>query len=369
MNEIELWIYDMAFNRLGIIDNFEEVNLDTFYQNHHNFTLIVEGNRENAELLLTNEDRIIVKSNDIYRGYYVETIQYTDETSVELEVLCRSLSVMTTWREIIGQQRFVGNIEDAIKYFINTNAIHPANPNRIIPNLVLGLNEGINIQIDETYTNTKLDIAIWEMCKKYDIGFEILMNHEAKKYVASTYQGANRSAEQTINPHVIFAKAFDNVNKQLYVDDKADFKSTAYVEGEDRTIIVNDEVSGFARRELYVEGKSINKTYKNEQGTEITMTDAEFNETLRETGSGTLSEYPRIRTFESEIDTNSQHIYGIDYFIGDKITNRNDELGVATHSRVVTAKERWNRKGYSLSLEFGTSVPTLIDKLKREVKR
>lgn len=369
MSEIELWVFDMAFNRLAIIDEYEEVELDTYYQNHSGLTIRLEGKKEYANLFLQGHDRIIVKSNDRYRGYYVETPQYTDETSIEIELLCRSLSVMTAWRQIIGQQRFVGSIEDAIKHFINLNAIQPANQNRIIPNMVLGINEGIDIQVDETYTNTQLDIAIWEMCKKYDIGFEILMNHEARKYVASTYQGIDRSAEQTINPHVIFAKAFDNVNRQSYVDDKADYKSTAYVEAEDRTILVNDSVSGFARRELFVDAKNISKTYRNENGSEIILSDAEFIATLNETGQSELADYPRIQTFESEVDTDAQHIYGIDYFIGDKVTNRNDELGIATHSRVVTARERWNRSGYGLSLEFGTSIPKLLDKIKREVKK
>lgn len=368
MKDIELWVFDMEFNRIGIIDNFEETELETYYQNHSLLSIIVEGNRDNAELLLIDADRIIVKSNDIYRGYYIETPQYSDESNVQIELLCRSLSVMTAWRQIIGQQRYIGNVEDVIKSFIKYNAIIPTNMNRIIPNLVLGANEGIDIDVDETYSNRDLDVVIWELCKKYDIGFEILMNHEAKKYVASTYQGADRSTEQNINPHVIFAKAFDNVNKQSYVDDKSSFKSTAIVEGEGKTIVVNDEVSGFARRELFVDGKSIKKTYRDENENEITMTETEYNNALNESGSGKLAEYQRIRSFESEVDTNSQHVYGVDYFIGDRVTNRNDELGIATHSRVVTAKEKWTRQGYSLSLEFGTSIPTLIDKIKREVK-
>ena len=368
MNEIELWVFDMEFNRLAIIDEYEDVDLATYYQNHSEFVVRLEGNKEYADLFLQGHDRIIVKSNDVHRGFYVETPQYTDERNIEIELLCRSLSAMTAWRQITGQQRFVGNVEDAIKHFINLNAINPKNPNRIIPNLVLGVNESISIQVDETYTNTQLDIAIWEMCKKYDIGFEILMNHEAKKYVASTYQGVDRSAEQTVNPRVIFAKAFDNVNRQSYVDDKADYKSTAYVEAEDRTITVNDTVAGFARRELFVDAGSISRTYRDENDREITMSEAEYVATLKETGQSGLAEYPRVQTFESEIDADTQFVYGVDYFIGDKVTNRNDELGIATHSRVVTARENWNRNGYNLSLEFGTSIPKLLDKIKREVK-
>lgn len=370
MNDIELWVFDMNFNRLSIIDDYEEIEAITYYQNHSELQVKIPGNKRNAELFLADADRIIVKSNDIHRGFYVETPQYYDETAVEMELLCRSLSVMTSWRYIAEQQRFFGNVEDVIKSFINHNAVNPSNINRKIPDLVIGVNEGINITVDEAYAERQLDEAIWEMCKKYDLGFEILMNHESKKYVVSTYQGADRSTEQSVNPHVIFAKAFDNVTLQSYVDDKADYKSTAYVAKEQKEseelekIIVGDEKSGFARRELFV-NPGISRTYRDENDNEVTMTDEEYAAALNEAGSSELAEYPRVRSFESEVDPNAQFVYERDYSIGDKVTNRNDELGIVTHSRVVTAKEKWNRKGYSLSLEFGTSIPNLLDKIKR----
>ncbi len=366
-NEIELWVFDMQFNRLAIIDEYQEIDAITYYQSHSEFKVSLPGNEKNAELFLTDAHRIIVKSNDIHRGYYVETPQHYDETAVEMELLCRSLSVMTGWRYITEQQRFFGNVEDVIKSFVNHNAINPSNGNRKIPDLVIGVNEGIDIEVDETYSDRQLDKALWEMCKKYDISFEILMNHEAKKYVLSTYQGTDRSAEQNVNPRVIFAKEFDNVTKQSYVDDRSGYRSTAYVFSEEGTIVVNDNKSGFDRREHFFD-PGIDRTYKDENDNEITMTEAEYQAALNEAGNSELAEYPRVRSFESEVDPNTQFVYGRDYSIGDRVTNRNDELGIVTHSRVVTAKEKWNRKGYSLSLEFGTSIPTLIDKLRRAVK-
>ncbi len=316
---------------------------------------------------MTDADRIIVKSNDIHRGYYVETPQYYDEASVEMELLCRSLTVMMSWRYVTDQQRYVGDVEDVIKSFINHNTINPTNSNRKIPDLVLGVNEGVNINVDETYADRRLDEVVWELCKKYDLGFEILMNYEAKKYVASTFIGLDRSSEQSANPRVIFAKVFDNVTLQSYADDKSNERTTAYVFSEEGTIIVNDNESGFDRREHFFD-PGIDRTYRDENDEEVTMTESEYQAALKEAGNSELAEYPRVRSFESEIDPNTQFVYGRDYSIGDRVTNRNDELGIVTHSRVVTAKERWNRKGYSLSLEFGTSIPTLIDKLRRAVK-
>lgn len=367
--EIELYVYDLHFNKLGVIDIYEQIQCITQYYDHSALIIDVEGNEKIAGLLLVDEDRIIVKSNDIHRGYYVELAEYTDETKTSIHVEARSLSVMTNWRIVDGQMRFKGNIEYVMQQFVKYNCITPSNPNRIIPNLVLGVDTGITINADETFVNYPLDQALWEICKKYEVSFEILLNHELKKYVFSVFRGEDRSAEQTILPQVIFAKSFDNVDKQSYTDEKADFKNTAIIEGAEKTLTVNNSNSGFNRRELFVDGTSLSKTYTDENGNEITLTDEEYTNVLTYTAFTNLSEYPRVRSFESKINVDSQNVYGVDFFIGDKITNRNDELGIVTHSRVVKATEIWNKSGYSLELEFGTAIPNFLQKIKRGAKR
>ncbi len=370
---MDLFIFDMQFNRIGIIDTYVDAEFVSKYHDHSQLILTVDASKTNADLLLTEDLRIITKSTDIHRGYVINVAEYRDEEQLEIIIIAKSLSVMTSWRIIEGQQRYTGNVEDVLKNFVKANAIQPFNASRIIPDLVLGLNEGININVDEAFSNKDLDVALWEMCAKYDISYEILMNHDAKKYVFSTFMGIDRSTEQSINSNVIFAKAFDNVIMQSYVDDKSNYRSTAYVAGEgeadNRTVIkVNDGISGFNRREIFIDARDLQSTYKDDNDEEITLTPVEYQTLLNERGQNRLSEYQRIRTFESDIDLYSQFIFNEHYFLGDKVTNRNDELGVVTHSRVMTAKEIFDREGYHLSLEFGTSIPTLLDKIKRGAK-
>ncbi|MCY9547284.1 siphovirus ReqiPepy6 Gp37-like family protein [Lysinibacillus xylanilyticus] len=378
MQDIELYIYDINFNRLAIIDVYEEVEFQTKYYGHSICYLTVEGNKKNADLLLVNEGelrnelRILVRSDDPNRGYIIETAQFEDKEKTVIEVIAYSLSIMTSWRWIIGQQRFQGKIEDVLKGFVRTNCINTSSPTRIIPNLVLGVNEGINILADESYTHKELDIALWEMCEKNEVSFEILMNHDAKKYVFSTYKGVNRSTEQPVNPHVIFAKEFENIISQSYTDDKSNFKSTAYVAGEgediDRTIIeVGKTFSGFDRREVFFDARDLQSEYK-EDDTTITIPQNEYIALLQERGNNRKQDYQRIRTFESEANLYSQFKLNVDYFLGDIVTNRNDELGIVMHQRIVAVNEKLNREGYTLNLEYGTAIPTLLDKIKREVK-
>ncbi|MCK1987169.1 siphovirus ReqiPepy6 Gp37-like family protein [Lysinibacillus fusiformis] len=378
MQDIELYIFDINFNRLATIDVYEEVEFQSKYYAHSLCLLTVEGNRKNAELLLVNENelsnelRILVRSDDLNRGYVIETAEFEDEEKTMIKVIAYSLSIFTSWRWIITQQRFQGNIEDVLKEFVRINCINTASPTRIIPNLVLGINEGINIIADESYTQKVLDIALWEMCEKNEVTFEILMNHKAKKYVFSTFKGENRSTEQQNNPHVIFAKDFENIISQSYTDDKSNYKSTAYVAGEgeenDRTIVeVGETFSGFNRREVFFDARDLQSEY-NEDGETVIIPQNEYIDLLKERGNNRKQDYQRIRTFESEANLHSQFKFNEDYFLGDVVTNRNDDLGIVMHQRIVGVKEVFNREGYTLNLEYGTAIPTLLDKIKREVK-
>lgn len=367
-------IFDDNFNRLNVIANYTEIEITRNYYNHSPLILYIDATPLNIKLFVNQEeDRIISKSTDLKRGYIVEYADFTDESKTEIMLIAKSLSIMTNWRIIEGQQRFTGNIEDVLKGFVNANAINPTITNRKIPNLILGTNTGIEITADEAYNNKTLDEALWEICLKNEMSFEILMNHELKKYEFITFKGADRSTEQITNPHIIFSKAFRNVNTQSYVDDKSNFKSTAYVagegEGSNRIILrLNDSLSGFKRREIFFDARDLQSTYKDENDNEITLNPSQYNSLLQERGFNRLAEYGRVQTFKSDSDSNSQYTFEEDYYLGDKTTSRNDTLNLVVHSRVVVVKETYNRQGYSLKLEFGSAEPKLFDKLKKVMK-
>lgn len=389
MEDLLINVFDMNFNRLGVIDTYIQAKFEHNYHKHSELILTVEATDENVSFLLSEELRILTKSTDINRGFIIETAEYVDEKAEEIEVIAKSLSIMVSWRIILGQQRYTGNVENVIKSFVSKNAISPSDNRRAIPNLVSGVNEGINITTDEIYANTQLDESVWEICEKYDISYEILMNHEAKKYVFSTYQGLNRSAEQTQNPHIIFSKDFENILKQSYVRDVSNLKTTAVVFNEDNVqremmdpetgeptsythtvttnITVNGTLSGFNRKEIFVESNA-QRNY-DVDGTTFTISESEFRRLLEEDGKNVLAERIVISSFESEVDAFTNSVYGEDYFLGDKVSIKNDKLRLVLHTRIAQAVETYDSKGYSLKLAFGTNIPTFIDKVKREVKR
>jgi hypothetical protein len=365
---MEFYVFDLNFNRFGIVDNFKEVQITKSYDSLGQLTMTIEGTKEIVDLLQT--DRILVKTTELSKGYIIKTREYLDEKSSELQIIAPSLNVILNDRLVLGQQEFSGTIEAVMKSFVAVNCINPTNSNRKIPNLVLSENRGINIITTEGTKNEPLCDYLYELCKKHDVSFDVLLDHTNKKFVFDVWQGTNRSTEQDLNPHIIFAKEFENVIKQDYTESIGDLKTTAVVLGEEtdtgQTIVtVNDDKTGFDRKEILVESTDVRKTYRDENGNEITLTDSEYRVLLEEAGKNTLSEYQPIRTFESEADPLSNFVYGVDYFIGDKVSVRNDELGIILHTRIIKAVEKEDKNGESIELNFGNNIPSFIEKIKR----
>lgn len=365
---MELNVLNFSFERLGVIDAYESLEFDLNYKKHSELVLVVGVTPENIRYFIDNSDDIILmKEDDLERGYIVDIVKFSDESKKIIEVYCKSLSYLLSRRIIERQQTYSGTVEDAIRFFVEKNAINPVNPRRKIPNLVLGEKKGFITETNEAFSNKPLDEALWEICAKFDISYEIKMDIQNKQFIFQVWQGTDRSAEQKERDPVIFSKEFENVLSRTFVDDKSNFKNVCVIagegEGESRTyLVVNDELYGLNRREMFVDARDLQSSVDEEN-----IPQEQYESMLTERAKNKLAENERVRSFETKIDYNSQFIYGIDYFFGDRVTIRNDELGLVNHTRIVTVKEKYSKDGFDLSIEFGSNVPSFIDKLKKAV--
>lgn len=368
---MELNIFHMdTFERLGIIDEFQSLEITTNYKKHSELELLVSATEENIDYFIANNDDIFLTVGiGKVRGYLIESVKYTDEKKTTLEVYCKSLSSMLGWRQIDGQQTFRGNAEEVIRSFVNTNVIAPTNINRKIDNLILGNLSGITDTTEESYSNKDLDESLWEICVKFDIAYEIYADILNKRFEFVVWKGTDRSTNQTIRDAVIFSKEFDNVLSQSYTDDKSDYRNTVIIAGEGegtaRTyLVVGNENKGRKRREMFVDARDLQSS----ESDQTKMSQTAYEALLIERAKNKQAEYARVQSFETDIVYDSQFTFGSDYFMGDLITIRNDGISVALHTRIVTAKEKYSRKGYELSTEFGSNIPTLLTKIKKAVK-
>lgn len=150
---IDLNVFDLNFNRVGEISEYVELEIKKNYYTYSELTLRIVNEPNVLEKLKINN--ILTTTTNINYGYIIQHFEYNDDDS-EITVYAYSLNWMLSWKVILKQQTYYGNIEDAIKYYISTNAINPVNPNRIIPNLRLVENSGVNITVDTSKSGGKL---------------------------------------------------------------------------------------------------------------------------------------------------------------------------------------------------------------------
>lgn len=361
---MKLNVFNFNFERIGIIAVYQSAEFTLNYKKHSELELIVDATPENIDYFINNTDNVILtKYTDNSHGYISYVIKYTDNTKTQIQVICKSLGYLLNNRLIDNQQTFTGTVEDTIRYFVTNNVISPSNQNRIGTNLILGTLNGFTSSTTEAFANKFLDEALWEICIKFDIAYDILMDVDNKKFIFTVWQGIDRSDEQNERDAVIFSKIFGNVLTQNYTDDKSDYRNTVFIISGDTTttqtqLIVNDENSGWNRREVFINSSDLT-------GDAETPT----NTILTERAKNTLAtDYERVQSFETDVDYNSQFKYLVNYSMGDKVSIRNDDLGVVVHTRIVTVAEKYSKDGFDLSIEFGSNKPTLMSKLKKVVK-
>ena len=261
-----------------------------------------------------------------------------------------------------------GNVEDAARKLVEQNAINcDFDTSRNIQELELGIDAGIAKTIvdasgaaaDKQVTHDNLLEYTDSLLEEYGIGAKCVLN-DALKLAYTVYIGADRSVDNSDgNEPVIFSQDFDNLISTTYSYDESLLKNTALIggegEGEARFhAIVKSSASGAARREVFVDASSNSRTYKDENGDEQTLTDAEYNAQLETVGLQAISGLAITETFDGEIDlTNGSFQYRRDFDIGDIVTIQDTEIGLYINARILEVTEVEDDSGYMISIVYG----------------
>lgn len=371
---MDLYVYDKAFNLLGLIDDYESlVWTRNFYKSgtfELNVILPVKDEEVARYLSLMKRGNIIVKDDNPSEAALIQTIIITGTKSERIKVSGIFLGGLLSRRIVWGQQEYDGTIESVMKSFVTANCITPTNPNRVIPNLITASNIGINVPAQEIALDVQLDEYFEELATKYDVGWRVLFDDENNRYVFDVYRGLDLSVEQSANPQAIFSLEYENVNNQTLTDSESGYKNMAVVTGagelyERKTVLVNDNLAGFTRYELYVNGSSVRN--EREDGSEISP--AEYEAMLAERGRLELSTAYRIFTLESDINVFSNLVYRQDFDLGDIVTIENNRWGVLLNARITSVEETYAKNLMDVRVSFGNNVPTLLEKIKKAVKK
>jgi hypothetical protein len=259
---------------------------------------------------------------------------------------------------------------------VNENCIS-TDSERVIPNLSLADDEIIPGS-DMTYNSEEyvslLD-AVVDLAEGSKIGFAIHTDRGKGTHKFTVYKGHDYTEGNSEgNPPCIFSQDYDNVLEQEFTESTEKYKTTAYVTGEETDsnsptlVIVNGGMNGLDRNELYVSAGDIKQSYKDDEGNQITLTDADYKAALLARGQEKLDSRGVTKNFSSDINTGANLVYRVDYDVGDRVTSFNKNWNVRIDARITEVSEVYEVKGESLEVVFGESFPSLYKQIKQITK-
>lgn len=280
-----------------------------------------------------------------------------------------------------GYDNKQSNAETVMKHYVNQNTVNPVDGKRRMPQLVIApnLNRGPSVSWSSRYKNLAEEEAAISLAT--GLGWDVSLDIHSKKFVFDVMEGRNLIAGQSILPPVIFSPQFESLKSLHYTESELNYKNIAYVagqgEGVDRRVIELGSDVGLNRHEVFIDARDI------PEEDDVEVTDPEGNKTtekvprpeseiiadLTDRGQQQMQEFLQEHYLEGQILTNSSFKYGIDYDLGDIVTNQNKEWEVTMDARITEVKEVYEPAGFQLEGTFGNNRPTLIKKIKQELSQ
>ena len=206
---------------------------------------------------------------------------------------------------------------------------------------------------------------------------EKLTNITACTFVFKVNERIDRSINQNINEHVIFDTDNQDILTSTFMHNVADEKNVGLVVGEDqmdssqtakirvKLPVGDDTLSGYNRKEIYIDARDLQSEYENNTGTVENMSDEEYANLLADRGAKKLAENVAVQSFEANIRYYySQYEYGVDYSVGDVVTFIDRDMGV-TVSAFISEVEQVFTDYYELRLSIGYDRPTIYSRIAR----
>lgn len=370
---MEISVYSRDMIALDAIDRITSLIWTRRYWSVGEFKLLVPFTDQHAKLLV--KQNIIMKRGDTEAAEirYVN-IRKNPEGFEEIEVQGKFLTNWIGKRIIRNQITTVDNTQNIIRRIVNENVINPSLAELKIPNVLLhndASTESGNIDYtSEAFANAILEIET--RAKAAKIGFRMITDVRTGLHYWSVYEGKNLTADQTDNPPCIFSQEFDNIAEQEYTNSVENFKSTAYVGGEEtepRVVrVVGNAASGLDRDEIFINATDITKKYTNSAGQEVVRTDAQYNAALDERGAAELEHHAETLNFSSTINTNANLKYKEDYDLGDRVTCINKRWRIRINVRITQVTETYQQGFEAIDITFGESLPALLDTIRQITK-
>lgn len=346
------------FERIGLIDNYESFFIERHYDKVGSFQLTVNNEVENAHLLLP--DIVLLVDGRKDKAVKIENFEIDlDEEGREIKTVTgRTLGAVLEYRNILPDGEFdkaEGSVESVIHYYVNKHIINSHNTKRNIPFLMAAenLNRGDIIRWQSRHKSLREEIE--NISNLYDLGWSMDFDYNLNKWIFKVNQGKNLSINQSVNRPVVFAPKYDNIKMMRYVKNTTDYKNVGYCYGvavESERLFEVGDADGYDRKEIFFAVSTNDENYIN----------------VHDLSSRQLKEHILLDTLEGQIFSNDMFKYEVDFNLGDIVTIENKKWGIQSDKRIMSIREVYEDKGLEIQATFGTKIPSIVDRLKREFR-
>lgn len=367
---MELYVYDIEFNRLGIVDMFDCVLIENNYKKEDTLELQISGADKEIYNLLSD-------GNVLYRDISVEKpVPFIIESS-EINEVTETKEGMFTFtvsassaekileRRITGyKESYSGVSSEVLKKYINSNVISPENFKRKIKEIELVILSDTTDKIDMIEDNKNLFDVVKDILDNSELGISSYTDFEQKKFIIEIYEGKDRTSGNGSNTEAIFSAEFENIQNEIYRYDSSEMKNHVLVSGENDenrktvTVFENTEPEGIERREMYISSGISDKDSDNQE-----IPEEEYLNLLKTKGKETLSDSRADVEYNCDLIDNEGLKFRRDYDIGDKVSIFNRNLGIDVSERIISIEESFDSDGFSMNAKIGTNNVSILKKL------
>ena len=374
---MELYVYSSEMELQGIVEKIASLIWTRRYWSCGEFKLLVPFTEEHSRMLVKNN--IIMKRGDDEAAQirYV-SITKNSQGLEEIEVQGKFL-IAWIGKRIIKKQIITNDTTQNILYrIVRENVTNPADTARKIPDVSIATDDedtesGVIDYTSEQYTNAQL--AAETAAKAAKLGIRMRTDARTGAHVFSVYEGRDLTAGNTAgNAPCIFSQEFDNTVEQEYTNSVENLKTTAFVGGEEKEGVarkvaeVGGSAAGLAREEVFINATDIVQEYEDDDGTQVSLTDAEYLALLSARGAEELEQYAETLSFGSKINTFANLIYRTDYDLGDRVTCVNKRWGIRIDVRITEIAETYQNNVEEIDITFGESLPALLTQIRQITK-
>lgn len=358
---MNIHVLNQELNLAGIIDNYISLIWRPAYYEIGDFELYLNATPEAFNLL--KQDRYLVRESDISvvnevatykKVMIIKNIQLTTdaENGDYFIITGKELKYLLHQRIVWGQSIISDSVEYALRRLIGLNAVEPVEPSRVIPNMQFAEPKGYTEQIELQIANKQLDQAVIDLCKTYNIGWDIYITDS--KLTVDIYKGVDRSYNQTERPYVVFSDDFENLFSTQYAYNSETYANMTLVGGEGEEFervysTVNNELEGLERYEVFTDAKDISQNLESTDETKI-ISYEDYIALLNERGKESLAGMTVTEGFTGEV-LDVSFKYGEDYYLGDIVTIIN-KYGISKDMRVLSVIESVDETGAKIIPQF-----------------